>query len=135
MASRIPPAVSGTRRSQKREALSEILLDTTVFRSAQDIHVELRNQGHGIGLSTVYRQLQQMADQELVDTLRNEDGEVLYRRCSPKHHHHLVCRACGRVEEVKGPTVETWAEKAASQHGFVDVSHQLEIFGVCPACR
>jgi Fur family ferric uptake transcriptional regulator len=57
---------------------------------------------------------------------------VVYRRCtSGAHHHHLVCRECGRTVEVEGPAVERWADAVAAQHGFRDVSHTLEIFGTC----
>ncbi|MGC1208829.1 MAG: transcriptional repressor, partial [Ornithinimicrobium sp.] len=47
------------------------------------------------------------------------------------HHHHLVCRVCGRTVEIEGPAVETWAERVAAEHAFVDVAHTLEIFGTC----
>ena len=64
----------------------------------------------------------------------SDDGETLYRQCSTGHHHHLVCRACGRTVEVAGPTVERWADSIAAEHGFVDVAHTLEIFGTCGNC-
>jgi Fur family ferric uptake transcriptional regulator len=87
-----------------------------------------------VGLSTVYRTLQQLADSAEVDVLRSDDGEARYRRCSAGHHHHLVCRSCGRTVEVAGPTVEAWAERVAAEHGFREVSHTLEVFGVCAEC-
>lgn len=105
------------------------------FRSAQDIHHLLRSRGHAVGLATVYRNLQAMVDAEEVDTLRTEDGELLYRKCSPRHHHHLVCRNCGRVVEVEGPAVERWADRVAEEHDFVSVEHTIEIFGLCASCR
>jgi Fur family ferric uptake transcriptional regulator len=104
------------------------------FRSAQDIHDLLRKADENVGLSTVYRTLQALAEGGEVDVLRTEDGEALYRRCSERHHHHLVCRSCGRTVEVEGPTVERWSDAIAAEHGFRDVSHTLEIFGTCPAC-
>jgi Fur family ferric uptake transcriptional regulator len=104
------------------------------FRSAQDIHDLLKRAGENVGLSTVYRTLTALADGGEVDVLRTEDGEALYRRCSGKHHHHLVCRACGRTVEVEGPAVERWADSVAAEHGFVDVSHTLEVFGTCRDC-
>ena len=76
-----------------------------------------------------------LADGHEVDVLRGGDGEARYRRCSTTHHHHLVCRSCGRTVEVEGPTVERWATTVAQQHGYADVSHTLEIFGVCASCR
>ena len=90
--------------------------------------------GDNVGLSTVYRTLQALADGGEVDMLRTEDGEAVYRRCSATHHHHLVCRVCGRTVEVEGPTVERWADGVAGEHGFTEVSHTLEIFGTCPDC-
>jgi len=104
------------------------------FRSAQDIHDLLRRNGENVGLSTVYRTLQALADSGEVDVLRTEDGEAIYRRCSTTHHHHLVCRECGRTVEVEGPAVERWADAVAGTHGFTRVSHTLEIFGTCPNC-
>ncbi len=126
------PAV---RTSPKRSVVLDVVGESDVFRSAQEIHHVLRGRGERVGLSTVYRNLQALAAAEQVDTLRNEDGEVLYRRCgTSRHHHHLVCRECGRVEEIGGPAVERWASKAADDHGFTDVAHTVEIFGVCPGC-
>jgi hypothetical protein len=75
-----------------------------------------------------------LTDAGEIDVMRPPGGEHLYRRCSKSHHHHLVCRACGRAVEVEGPAVESWADKVASQNGFVDVSHTVEIFGTCPEC-
>lgn len=128
------PATTPRRTSTKRTAVEEILGDSDAFRSAQEIYHQLRARGTAVGLATVYRSLQALAEDHAVDTLRNEDGEVLYRKCSARHHHHLVCRSCGRVEEIEGPAVERWADKAATEHGFTDVAHTVEIFGLCPAC-
>ena len=88
-----------------------------------------------VGLATVYRTLQRLADAGEVDMLRTEDGEAIYRRCSDTHHHHLVCRDCGATVEVEGPAVERWTRAIAAEHGYADVSHTLEIFGTCPDCR
>ena len=85
-------------------------------------------------MTTVYRTLQSMAAAGLVDTLRTDTGESVYRRCSDHHHHHLVCRACGSTVEVQGGQVEAWAAEVARQHGLSDVSHTIEIFGICGDC-
>ena len=124
----------GPRPTRQRRAVAECLDRFDDFRSAQEIHDLLRRTGDQVGLSTVYRTLQGMADAGQVDVLRAEDGEALYRRCSATHHHHLVCRSCGRTVEVDGPAVERWADRVAAEHGYADVSHTLEIFGTCPAC-
>lgn len=132
--SRPSAPVPGLRSTRQRTAVAKLLDNSPDFRSAQDIHEELRRTGEGIGLTTVYRTLQSLADAGEIDVLRTDSGEAVYRRCSSHHHHHLVCRECGRTIEVEGPAVERWAEKIASEHGFVDVSHTIEIFGHCRDC-
>ena len=122
------------RNTRQRRAVAAILDDLEGFASAQEIHDILRHRGESVGLSTVYRNLQALVDSSEIDALRNDDGEVLYRQCSTGHHHHLVCRACGRTIEVAGPTVERWADSVAEKHGFVDMAHTLEIFGTCGDC-
>ncbi|MBX7431518.1 transcriptional repressor [Mycobacterium sp. Y57] len=122
------------RSTRQRAAITALLENIEGFRSAQELHDELRRRGEGIGLTTVYRTLQQMAATGLVDTLRTDTGESVYRRCSQHHHHHLVCRACGRTVEIQGRQVENWAADVAREHGFVDVSHTIEIFGLCGRC-
>ncbi len=122
------------RPTRQRRAVSAALDAVDDFRSAQDIHDLLKQRGENVGLTTVYRTLQALSDSGEVDVLRNDDGEALYRRCSDGHHHHLVCRSCGRTVEVAGPTVERWADKVAAEHGYRDVSHTLEIFGTCDSC-
>ncbi|MFE7719841.1 Fur family transcriptional regulator [Nocardia rhizosphaerihabitans] len=124
----------GVRSTRQRSAISALLSDIDEFRSAQELHDELRKRGEGIGLTTVYRTLQSLADAGMVDVLRTDSGESVYRQCSSGHHHHLVCRHCGRTVEVEGPTVEAWAETIAGEHGFTEVSHTLEIFGTCRDC-
>src|SRR5512139_1876497 len=102
------PTPAGGRPTRQRRAVAEVLGTFTDFRSAQEIHELLGRRGQQVGLATVYRTLQRLADAGEVDMLRTEDGEAIYRRCSGTHHHHLVCRACGSTVEVEGPTVERW---------------------------
>jgi Fur family ferric uptake transcriptional regulator len=115
-------------------AVASVLDEVDDFRSAQQLHALLRDRGEGVGLTTVYRTLQQLADAGEVDVLRTDDGEAIYRRCSTGHHHHLVCRHCGRTVEVEGPAVEKWAQRVAAEHGFADVEHTVEVFGTCATC-
>lgn len=125
---------AGRRATRQRVAVAAVLDDLVGFQSAQQIHDLLRRQGDSVGLTTVYRSLQAMADAGEVDVLRTDDGEAMYRRCGSAHHHHLVCRDCGRAVEVEGPTVERWAEQVAAKHGFSDVTHTVEVFGTCSDC-
>jgi Fur family ferric uptake transcriptional regulator len=127
-------ASTAQRSTRQRRAVAAQLEATDDFRSAQDIHEALRREGEAVGLATVYRALQAMADAGEVDVL-TQAGEAVYRRCSETHHHHLVCRQCGKTIEVNGPAVERWTSSIAEKHGFSDVSHALELYGVCPDCH
>ena len=127
--------IPGGRPTRQRRAVAQVLGTFSDFRSAQEIHELLAERGEAVGLATVYRTLQRLAEAGEVDLLRTEDGEAIYRRCSPAHHHHLVCRTCGATVEVEGPAVERWTRSIAEEHGYADVSHTLEIFGVCGSCR
>lgn len=126
--------VATPRPTRQRAAVAALLDEVDEFRSAQQLHALLRERGDTVGLATVYRTLQQLADAGAVDVRRAGDGEAVYRRCSTHHHHHLVCRACGRTVEIAGPAVETWADRVAREHGFVDVEHTVEVTGTCAAC-
>jgi Fur family ferric uptake transcriptional regulator len=129
------PTPRALRATRQRAAVSALLDRLEDFRSAQEIHEELRRIGEGIGLTTVYRTLQALTDGGEVDVLRTGSGEAVYRRCATaEHHHHLVCRRCGYTIEIEGPAVETWAQRVAEAHGFVELSHTAEVFGLCKDC-
>jgi Fur family ferric uptake transcriptional regulator len=123
-----------TRTTRQRLAVAGILSELHDFRSAQEIHAALREHGESVGLATVYRNLALLVETGDADVLMREDGEAVYLKCSRQHHHHLVCRSCGRTIEITGPTVENWANAVAQQHGYTDISHTLEVFGLCPDC-
>jgi Fur family ferric uptake transcriptional regulator len=114
--------------------LIAVLGRTGGFASAQELHQILRREGDGIGLTTVYRALQTLVDDKIVDLLRREDGEAIYRLCGDTHHHHLVCKGCGNTVEIEGGAVEKWAKVIAAEYGFRDVGHTAEIFGLCEKC-
>ncbi|AWE42584.1 MULTISPECIES: Fur family transcriptional regulator [unclassified Actinobaculum] len=122
------------RRTAQRMAIQEEMARMPGFVSAQELHGRLVNSGQGIGLATVYRTLQSLADRGVLDVLRR-DNETLYRHCvSEEHHHHLVCRQCGATVEVSGADVEAWALRVAAEAGFTNISHTLELDGICRDC-
>lgn len=126
---------AGVRNTRQRAAIIALLDELDGFRSAQELHDELRHRGENIGLTTVYRTLQTLETSGLVDSVRTDTGESVYRRCAaPHHHHHLVCRRCGSAVELSGREVEAWAADVAARHGFTDVGHTIELFGICPDC-
>lgn len=122
------------RHTRHREEVDTLLQETTEFLSAQSVHAQLRDRGVRIGLTTVYRALQTLTQMGTIDAIRSSTGELVYRRCSPHRHHHLLCRTCARAVEVDGPALQKWADGIAVQHGYRDVQHSIEIFGICPSC-
>lgn len=123
------------RQTEQRRTLLAFLARTDRCLSAQEIHAELHRLGGAVSLATVYRTLARLARAGAVDVLMRDDGEATYVQGSGRHHHHLVCRVCGRVVEINEPTVETWTREVAKGHGFSDATHELTVFGVCRACR
>lgn len=126
---------TGLRPTRQRLSITAALRESVDFQSAQEVHDAVRRTGEKVGLATVYRTLQAMADSGEVDVRHSPAGEATYRRCSTSHHHHhLVCRSCGRTVEITGSAVEKWAHAMADEHGFTDVAHTVELVGLCAEC-
>jgi Fur family ferric uptake transcriptional regulator len=119
----------------RREDVEAALRRNATFVSAQQLHSELRQDPHPVGLTTVYRCLQKMVVEGSADVVQSADGESLYRACSVAHHHHIVCRRCGEATEIEAPEVEEWATAIARANKFDEVSHTVELFGVCWRCQ
>jgi Fur family ferric uptake transcriptional regulator len=126
--------MTAKRNTWQREAVREALGESEGFVSAQSLHSSLRERGSSIGLATVYRALADLAVEGEADSLQQE-GESLYRACTPgTHHHHLICRNCGLTVEIEADAVEEWAKAIAAQHGFTQPNHIVDVFGLCADC-
>jgi len=123
------------RNTRQKDAVKHALGETKGFVRAQQLHLVLQNHGSTIGLATVYRALADLAEGGEADSLQSKDGSVLYRACTPAHHHHLICRNCGKTVEIEANQVEKWADQVAQAHGFIEPSHNIDIFGICSACH
>jgi Fur family ferric uptake transcriptional regulator len=122
------------RNTWQREAVKDALFGNENFVSAQSLHAGLRDSGSPIGLATVYRALADLATEGEADSLQQE-GESLYRACTPgQHHHHLICRQCGLTVEIEADDVERWAHSVAAEHGFTQPNHVVDVFGLCAEC-
>ena len=123
------------RATRQRAAVADILARTDEFRSAQQIHAALEAEGTKVGLATVYRNLQTLAETGAGDQVRSAEGEILYRGCErQEHHHHIVCRHCGYTVEVAGGELEEWIQRVSAQQGFTQMEHTAEFFGLCASC-
>ncbi len=125
-------AVPATRRTAQKDAIRQALDASPRFVSAQQVHRLLHDAGTPVGLATVYRQLNALADSGAADTVTGPEGQ-LFRTCVPGgHHHHLICENCGRAEVLE-PN-ESWIRAAAREHGYTVTRHVLEVFGLCQDC-
>ena len=122
------------RLPRQSNEIVELLQRLGTFQTAQEIHLSLKSNGSTVGLATVYRHLASLAQSGQVDCIVRENGETKYRSCSPEHHHHLLCRVCGKTVEVAAPAIETWCAGTAKAHGFTNVSHTIEVVGTCADC-
>ncbi len=129
------------RSTSQAAAVHQVLQDADGFRTVQELYYEAQRRELKVGLATVYRYLNLLVENGSADVVHHENGDTQYRLCgSPTqpqgdpdlHHHHLVCRECGRSVQVSGPEVEAWAERIAAAAGYTQVSHTAEIFGLCP---
>lgn len=119
-----------SRRTEQRRAIVQALEDSPRALTAQELYERVE----GVGLATVYRNLQRLADEGMADTLRRETGEQAFLLCGGGHHHHLTCRECGRVERVRNCRLDDWAGAVAREYGFSQVEHRAELLGVCSGC-
>ncbi|MEY4263416.1 MAG: hypothetical protein RLY88_1124 [Actinomycetota bacterium] len=123
------------RNTPQKAAVKHALGEATGFVSAGQLHATLMKHGSTIGLATVYRTLAELAENSEADSLQSKEGELLYRACTTEHHHHLICRNCGLTLEIEASRVEKWADDVASEHGFSQPSHTIDIFGLCAECQ
>jgi len=125
-----------TRNTWQREAVRARLAEASGFVSAQHLYAVLREEGSTISLATVYRNLAQLADSGEADSLQSPEGENLFRSCAMKgHHHHLICRSCGDTRELSAAVVEEWTRRVGAEHGFTEIEHVVDLFGLCERCR
>ena len=122
------------RNTWQKTAVLDELSNTEEFVSAQELHQKISQSGKKLGLTTVYRALTEMVEQGLADSLSLSDGEMRYRICTPEHHHHLICRVCGKTVEFDLPGFEELAQSVAVQNSFTELSHEIELFGICKDC-
>ena len=124
---------AGLRATRQRTTVLDALRGRPHAVTAQELYAELRAAGEPVGLTTVYRTLASLADSGFLDAF-NRDGEQAFRLCSDAHHHHLICEACNRVEEITAEEVERWVDQVATRRGFRVTGHRADVFGVCAQC-
>lgn len=103
--------------------------------SAEDVYKALLDSGEDVGLATVYRVLTQFEGAGLVMRHHFESGHSVFELNEGRHHDHLLCVRCGRVEEFFDETIEARQRQIAERFDFDITDHSLYIYGVCGNCR
>ena len=103
--------------------------------TAEDVYKALLESGEDVGLATVYRVLTQFEQAGLITRHHFEGGQSVFELDQGKHHDHILCVKCGRVDEFLDPTIEERQKAIADRFGYTMTDHSLYIYGVCKACR
>ena len=116
-----------------RQLVLDLLRQEEHPLSARQIHEQL-----DCDLATIYRSLRLLEEMTMVKRFDFGDGTARFEllgRDDDGHHHHLICRECKTVVELRDCFSKSLEQRIAQQHGFQNISHQLEFFGLCPACQ
>ncbi|MFJ5383299.1 ferric iron uptake transcriptional regulator [Cupriavidus sp. CER94] len=103
--------------------------------SAEDVYRILLDLDVDAGLSTVYRVLNQLVQANILLRHSFESDHAVFELNEGGHHDHLICIACGVVEEFSDEGIEARQQQVAAQNDFVLREHMLVLYGLCPACQ
>jgi Fur family ferric uptake transcriptional regulator len=120
------------RLTPQRRAVLAAIADWQGTFTVVDLFERARRGSPRLGLATTYRTVELLRRSGSIRALAGEE-RAAYVRCGPEHHHHLVCRACGSVEDTEECPLPSAAE-IKRRYGFSLESHELEIYGTCRQC-
>lgn len=100
-----------------------------------EVYARAHRQDPTLDRSTVYRALKVFMDVGLVVIADTGDGETYYEIKRSEQHHHLVCRGCGREQEVDDSALLAMFDRVLQQHGFQIATDHLILFGYCANCQ
>ncbi|MCZ7588710.1 MAG: transcriptional repressor [Gaiella sp.] len=128
---------AGLRRGGARRAVVEYLGAQDCCCSAQEIREGIAASGSAVGVASVYRALDTLAELRLVQRVDVGDGVARFEpvRADHHHHHHLVCDDCGRVAPFTDEPLERALERAAGRLGYTLEQHDVVLRGACDDCR
>ena len=127
---------AGHRAGGARDEVLGLLARQDCCLSAQEIHDGLRKARRRVGIASVYRALETLADLRLVKRVDAGDGIARYERVAVDgdHHHHLVCRDCGKVEAFTDSRLERAIDRVAGGLGYAVEEHEVVLVGACADC-
>ena len=121
-------------RTRSQERILTLLKTLNRAISAQDIYVELRNRGQTMGLATVYRSLEGLKLEGVVQVRTLSNGEALYSLIQ-EDRHHLTCLQCGASIPINECPVHELEHQLHQSYQFKIFYHTLDFFGLCSQCQ
>ena len=129
-------AACGFRMTRQRGLILDIFLKKEGHLSPEELYGLVKAKDRTVGRATVYRMLRLMKEADLARQVDLGDGLTRYEhKYGHAHHDHLICLGCGKAIEVVDAEIEALQEKLARKHGYALTGHQMDLFGLCPACR
>jgi len=122
----------------QRKTILKVFLDNEQKHlSAEDIYQIVKNQYPEIGLATVYRTLDLLADIEVLQKMNFDDGKSRYELSShdKHHHHHLICLKCSKIIEFNDDLLDVLEKAIYEKKSFTVINHELKFFGYCSECH
>ncbi len=126
------------RNTRPRKIIAERLIELAARGedfTTDDLWQNLRQSEPKIGRATVFRSIEKLADQGLLNRIEFADGTHHYRICDGPHHHHLTCTQCHRVVEVDLCLTDEQLAAISHQTDFSIEGHSLSLFGRCKSCQ
>lgn len=123
----------GVRITPQRYAILAYLVDTMSHPTADEIYQALATKFPNMSVATVYNNLRLFKEAGLVQELTYGDASSRFD-ANLEEHYHIICRACGKIEDFKYPPLSDIEAEAAEKTGFKIEDHRMELYGYCPAC-
>ena len=131
--------VKGYKLTPQREITLKVLLENEKDHlSAEDVYMLVKKQYPDIGLATVYRTLELLAELQIVQKMNFGDGVARFDLRMEGHehmHHHLICKVCGALEEIEDDWLQELEQNIAREYGFKVTDHRLDFMGVYQTCK
>ncbi|MBI5015703.1 MAG: transcriptional repressor [Deltaproteobacteria bacterium] len=126
----------GLRSTRQRDAVLEAFLAADAHVSVEELCERVRDAHRSIGAATVYRCMGLFVQAGIAKERRFHEGRIRYEPgVGTEHHDHLICLACGDIQEFENPTIERLQDEIAGSRGFSVTYHRLELYGLCPRCK
>ena len=128
-------AAAGERVTRQRLLIAAELAASATQLSAQELYEQIHATHPEIGRATVYRVLEALVEVGAARRLERPGHVYAYVACEPKHHHHLVCTRCGRVDEIGEQFVQELSDGIGRRYKFRIEDSTLDFYGLCAECR